>query len=144
MFHNEDIAINQLQIISYFRIANYLKSFEVVGFDHDFLPNSYFEEALDLYYFDKKLRNLLFSAIQSIEVALRSKIDHLILIACGKILTKATHIRLVLMSMIMLLANTAKVQGYAHCLSSKRMGRPRTYPIMLLPYHEIAEARFPL
>lgn len=98
MFHDEDIAISQLQIISYFRIANYLKSFEVVGFDHDFLPNSYFEEALDLYYFDKKLRNLLFSAIQSIEVALCSQIDHLILIACGKILTKATHIRLVLMS----------------------------------------------
>ena len=32
MFHNEDVAISQLQIISYFRIANYLKSFEVVGF----------------------------------------------------------------------------------------------------------------
>ena len=32
LFHNEDVAISQLQIISYFRIANYLKSFEVVGF----------------------------------------------------------------------------------------------------------------
>lgn len=85
MFHDEDIAINQLQIISYFRIAKYLKSFEVVGFDHVFLPNSYFEDALDLYYFDKKLRNLLFTAIQSNEVALCSKIDHLILITCGKI-----------------------------------------------------------
>ena len=76
LFHNEDVAISQLQIISYFRIANYLKSFEVVGFNHVFLPNSYFEDALDLYYFDKKLRNLLFSAIQSIEVALRSKVIH--------------------------------------------------------------------
>lgn len=76
LFHNEDVAISQLQIISYFRIANYLKSFEVVGFNHVFLPNSFFEDALDLYYFDKKLRNLLFTAIQSIEVALRSKVIH--------------------------------------------------------------------
>ena len=38
-------------------------------------------------------------------------------------------------------ANTAKVQGYALCLSTKRMGLPRTSPIMLLPCHEIAEVR---
>ena len=38
-------------------------------------------------------------------------------------------------------ANTAKVQGYALCLPTKRMGRPRTSPIMPLPCHEIAEAR---
>ena len=38
-------------------------------------------------------------------------------------------------------ANTAKVQDYALCLPTKRMGRPRTSPIMLLPRHEIAEVR---
>ena len=38
-------------------------------------------------------------------------------------------------------ANTAKVQDYALCLPTKRMGRPRTSPIMLLPCHEIAEVR---
>ena len=38
-------------------------------------------------------------------------------------------------------ANTVKVQGYALCLPTKRMGLPRTSPIMLLPRHEIAEAR---
>lgn len=38
-------------------------------------------------------------------------------------------------------ANTAKVQGYALCLPTKRTERPRTSPIMLLPCHEIAEAR---
>lgn len=38
-------------------------------------------------------------------------------------------------------ANTAKVQGYALCLPTKRMGLPRTFPIMLLLCHEIAEAR---
>ena len=48
LFHNEDVAISQLQIISYFRIANYLKSFEVVGFNYVFLPNSCFEDALSI------------------------------------------------------------------------------------------------
>lgn len=48
--------------------------------------------------------------------------DHLILIASGKIRAKATHIWLVSMSGDNA-ANTAKVQGYALCLPTKRMGR---------------------
>lgn len=43
---------------------------------HTFKPNSYFENAVDLYTFDSKLRSLIFSAIQSIEIALRSKMIH--------------------------------------------------------------------
>ena len=66
--------------------------------------------------------------------------DHLILIASGKILAKATHIWLVSMSGDNA-ANTAKVQGYALCLPTKRTGRPRTSPIMLLPCHEIARSK---
>ena len=66
--------------------------------------------------------------------------DHLILFTCGKIWAKATHIWLVSMSGDNA-ANTAKVQDYALCLPTKRMGRPRTSPIMLLPCHEIAEVR---
>ncbi|MBQ4520516.1 MAG: Abi family protein [Bacteroidaceae bacterium] len=38
--------------------------------------NSYFENALNLYYFDKKLRALVFTAIQSIEIALRTQMIH--------------------------------------------------------------------
>ena len=66
--------------------------------------------------------------------------DHLILIASGKILAKATHIWLVSMSGDNA-ANTAKVQGFALCLPTKRTGLNKTSPIMLLPCHEIAEAR---
>ena len=66
--------------------------------------------------------------------------DHLILIASGKIWAKATHSWLVSISGDNA-ANTAKVQGYALCLPTKRTGRPRTSPIMLLSCHEIAEAR---
>ena len=83
LFHDEAQAIQQLQIISYFRIANYLKTFEVVGSNHLFNPNSYFEDALELYYFDKELRHILFGAIQSIEIAFRSKVIHHVALAHG-------------------------------------------------------------
>ena len=39
-------------------------------FTHVFKPNSTLENALNLYYFDKELRVLIFRAIQSIEIAL--------------------------------------------------------------------------
>ena len=56
--------------------------------------------------------------------------DHLILITCGKIWAKATHSWLVSISGDNA-ANTAKVQGCVLCLPTKRMGRPRTFPIIL-------------
>lgn len=69
-------ALNQLRIISYFRLANYWRPLEQDKVSHRFKPNSYFENAIDLYYFDKELRTLVFTAIQTIEIALRTKIIH--------------------------------------------------------------------
>ena len=43
---------------------------------HIFKPGRLFENAVDLYYFDKQLRVLLFTAVQSVEIALRSKVIH--------------------------------------------------------------------
>ena len=50
---------------------------------HVFKPNSHFDNAVDLYFFDKKLRALLFTAIQSFEIALRSKLIHHFSMAYG-------------------------------------------------------------
>ena len=41
---------------------------------HQFKSGSRFDEVVDCYYFDKELKALLFSAIQSIEVAMRAKV----------------------------------------------------------------------
>jgi abortive infection bacteriophage resistance protein len=57
-------------------LANYLRPFESDKEIHQFKPGSSLDEALSLYYFDKELRTLIFTALQSIEVALRSKIIH--------------------------------------------------------------------
>ncbi len=76
-------ARNQLSKIGYFRFVNYLHPLESDKKNHVFKPNSSFDKALNLYYFDKELRSLLFSAIQTVEIALRSKIMHLIAMKHG-------------------------------------------------------------
>ena len=76
IINGEKRALEQLRIISYFRLANYLRPMEQDKIAHIFKPNSTFENALDLYYFDKELRVLIFRTIQSIEIALRTKIIH--------------------------------------------------------------------
>jgi abortive infection bacteriophage resistance protein len=73
---DNEYALEQLKIMSYFRLANYLHPMEQDKKTHEFKPNSYFENAVDLYFFDKKLRALIFTAIQSFEIALRSKLIH--------------------------------------------------------------------
>ena len=76
IIQDESKAIDCLKVISYFRLDNYFHPMESDKVLHTFKPNSYFENAVDLYTFDSKLRALIFSAIQSIEIALRSKMIH--------------------------------------------------------------------
>ena len=71
---DEEKAIAFLNHISYFRIATYLRPMEDDALTHHYKPNASFEKAVMLYEFDTKLRQLLFAAIQQIEISLRSKI----------------------------------------------------------------------
>jgi abortive infection bacteriophage resistance protein len=82
MFHDEKKALRELSDIGYFRLATYLKFFETDN-SHQYKSDSYFENAIILYYFDKRLRALLFTAIQSIEVSFRSKVNHYVSLAYG-------------------------------------------------------------
>lgn len=67
-------AIEVLDTISYFRLAGYWRHFEIDRFTHQFKDGSSFADVIDLYFFDKQLRALLFTAIQTIEVSVRTKI----------------------------------------------------------------------
>lgn len=78
LFDDEHTAIECLKIISYFRLANYWKPMESDKVNHVFKPNSKFENVVTLYNFDKELRCLIFSAIQSIEIALRTKVIQIV------------------------------------------------------------------
>ena len=72
----EDIVTAKLQLrnISYFRIASYLKYMEEDQLHHLYKSGSTFEQAINLYLFDKELRQLTFKAIQDIEISLRTKV----------------------------------------------------------------------
>lgn len=74
VINDEELATKVLGEISYFRFAAYLRPMEANKQTHQFKPGSTFENAVELYEFDNALRQLLFTAIQRIEVALRSKI----------------------------------------------------------------------
>lgn len=74
--HINDVeqAVKILDTISYFRLAGYWKNFETDRFSHQFREGSNFTDVIDLYFFDKELRGLLFTAVQTIEVSVRTKI----------------------------------------------------------------------
>ncbi|MDE6694342.1 MAG: Abi family protein [Bacteroidales bacterium] len=80
---DDEFARKQLEFVSYFRLANYWRPMEADKIRHIFKPNSKFENAVRLYYFDKKLRNLLFAAVQSVEISLRTKAIHYISMKYG-------------------------------------------------------------
>ena len=71
---DEECVKKVLGEVSYFRFAAYLRPMEEDKQTHQFKAGSTFENAVALYEFDNELRQLLFSAIQRIEVALRSQI----------------------------------------------------------------------
>ena len=85
IIRNDDKAIGYLRVTSYFRLANYFHPMEADKVNHIFKPNSLFDNAVDLYGFDSELRSLLFSAIQVVEIALRSKMIHHISLAYGSL-----------------------------------------------------------
>lgn len=72
-----------LKVVSYFRLDNYFHPMESDKVQHIFKPGSTFDNAMDLYRFDCDLRELIFTAIQAVEIALRSKMIHHISLQYG-------------------------------------------------------------
>ena len=89
---DENKALECLKCVSYFRLANYFHPMEKDKVNHIFKPNSKFDNAIDLYNFDRDLRLLLFSAVQSLEIGLRTKMIHHISLRYGAFwFTDASH-----------------------------------------------------
>ena len=65
-----DILVN----IGYYRLSAYFLPFK--SFDGTYVENLSFERVYRVYEFDRKFRNLLFSAIEVIEVSLRTRLAH--------------------------------------------------------------------
>ena len=78
LLDNEQLARHYLSNISYYRLRAYTYPFqnnEDAGADHCFIREDiHFSDIIDLYCFDRRLRSLMFNAIEKIEVAARTKI----------------------------------------------------------------------
>ncbi|WP_301885674.1 MULTISPECIES: Abi family protein [Bacteroides] len=73
LIRDEAAALHHLAHISYYRLKGYWWDMQSDRINHTFLPNVYLEDVLTRYYFDKELRLILFDAIETIEIALRTK-----------------------------------------------------------------------
>ena len=73
LISNEVFAEEVLKNISYYRFVGYTLSYK----DNDiFNPGTTFEHIYSLYLFDKKLRSILISLLEDIEISLRTQIAH--------------------------------------------------------------------
>lgn len=73
-------AQNHLNFIGYYRLSAYALPFQNGGNDldqHHFKLGTTFEQVLDLYIFDRKLRLLVMDAVERIEVAIRAAISNI-------------------------------------------------------------------
>jgi abortive infection bacteriophage resistance protein len=76
---NDTKAIHLLESISYFRLSGYwYPLLETPKSTHTFKPKSTFNQSFSLYCFDRELRQLLYSELEKIEVAIRSKMIYVL------------------------------------------------------------------
>ena len=78
LFTDKDLASNYLQNISYYRLRAFTYPFQdnSDNANHAFTRDDIdFMDIVDLYVFDKRLRSLVFSELEKIEVAVRTKLS---------------------------------------------------------------------
>lgn len=83
-FNDEQKASHYLSNISYYRLRAYTYPFQDNSDpSHPFIADINFEEIINLYVFDRRLRLLVFNAIEKLEIALRTKIVYEFSLANG-------------------------------------------------------------
>lgn len=83
LFKDESSANHFLRNISYYRLKGYWWDMQDNTVTHQFKSDTFFEDVIDLYTFDRHLRLILFDAIERIEVALRTKMIYHLSIKYG-------------------------------------------------------------
>ena len=82
-FRNETQAHDLLKNISYYRLKGYWWDAQLDPIQHSFQSGTCFEDIIERYDFDRKLRQILFGSIEQIEIAVRSKMIYHLSIAYG-------------------------------------------------------------
>jgi len=80
LINDENIAVNYLSNISYYRLRAYTFPFQdnknAINNHHFLMNDIHFEDIIDLYCFDRRLRLLILNALEKIEIALRTKFTY--------------------------------------------------------------------
>lgn len=77
-FADEQKALHTLQHVSYFRLKSYLMPLMDDKVLHTFKPRASFEQAFELYKFDSRLRKLVASELEKIEVSFRTQMAYIL------------------------------------------------------------------
>jgi len=83
LFRDELKAHEYLTNINYYRLRGYWWDMQSDYMRHTFKPDTYFENVIDRYHFDRRLRLILFDALERIEIALRTRMIYHLSIAYG-------------------------------------------------------------
>ncbi len=75
---DEEKALHLLEVISYFRLSGYWYPMLIDKKNHKFKDGSFFEDAFNLYKFDRELRLLILRELEKIEVAIRAKMIYVL------------------------------------------------------------------
>jgi abortive infection bacteriophage resistance protein len=83
LFRDETLAAFYLKNISYYRIKGYWWDMQTDFKLHTLKPDTWFEDIINRYNFDRQLRLILFDAIERIEIALRTKMIYHLSVSYG-------------------------------------------------------------
>ncbi len=83
LFRDEGWAKSVLANVSYYRLRGYWYDMQLSPSNDKLKPQTYFEDIFDRYIFDRKLKLILFDAIELIEIALRTKMIYHLSLAHG-------------------------------------------------------------
>lgn len=72
---DKEFAEQFLSNVNYYKLSGYFKFFEK---EDNFFHKTHIQEIIDLYYFDRELRNYLMKLIEKIEISLKTKIAYTI------------------------------------------------------------------
>lgn len=70
---DKDYALSMLHHVNYYRLGAYWLPFEEDHENHIFKKNTTFEDVVDLYEFDRRLRLIILDAIERLEVSIRAQ-----------------------------------------------------------------------
>lgn len=81
---NDNKALHLLEQLSYYRLSGYwYPLLQIPKSNHQFKPNSKFDHAFKMYCFDRKLRSLILSQLEKIEISLRAKMIYILSMEYG-------------------------------------------------------------